>query len=55
MFWAFAWMTSVTSNSNLGNFMTSGKVIKTPQKLAEGSFSVKLTTICKNNKGEILA
>ena len=52
---ALVGMMSLASNSKLCNFITSLKLIKTPQKFVQGSFSVKLIKICHKNRGEVLA
>ena len=46
MFCTFAGMTSLASNSKLCNFVTSLKLVKTPQNFVQGSFSIKLMKIC---------
>ena len=55
MFCAFAGMTSLTSNLKLHNFITSEKLIKTPQNIVQGSFPVKLTKVYHKNMDEDLA
>ena len=54
MFCIFAGTTSLTLNSKLYNFITSRNLIKTPQNYAQGSFSIKLTKICHENRVEVL-
>ena len=39
----FAVLTSLASNFKLNNFITSWKLIKTPQNFVQGSFSVNVT------------
>ena len=55
MFRIFAGMTSVTSNSKFCSFITSLKLIKTPQNFVQGSFSIKLIKTCHKSRGEVSA
>ena len=46
----FAGMKSLMLTGKLCNFMTLCKMIKTPQHFVQGSFSIKLSKICKNSE-----
>ena len=54
MFCAFAGITSLPSNSKLCKFITSLKLIKTPQNFVQGFFSIELIKIFLKNRDEVL-
>ena len=57
MFYTFAGMTSLTTDSELYNFIASWELTKTPQHFVQGSFSIKSLKLklWHKNRGEFLA